>query len=823
MADTKTFTTRFDLLDNFSTKFAELYKKITSITNNPHVVGIDFETSAAGQALDNINKKVAETSNISNKVGGATEKTTQALGKTAEGAKKVGSETEKSTNAMDRMKSKLEGLGGFADKLKDKFGAITGLLTGGMVAGMSWLKAADSQSVTDSIYRKLDRKKIDTKELDAFVKGASGLGYTTGGQRLDIVDAIMSRTRLKGSKAESATEAIEKLYFQDNTYLSKKGISSSADLAELLTKKTLSRSEKQLLSDIGITGGSASSRLRSAERLSGNINPSDLVKGDPLAALNNRLGEFSKNMGKVMIEPMTRILEYVNKILDLINSIPGAPGLLAVGMVLVSMAGGASLLITALSPLIGVYTALKGAMLSQAAATVYASVVTKGAALAQWLLNAAMLASPFILIIIPLAVLAGALYLVEKKTHMFSNALKRLKSGEIGSDIKEFFTGVSDRISGVVGWVEKLYARLKATGLLRLIAGAAMGPMGIVAAAGSSDEIREKIWAGMMGLMRWVSTTFPFLAKIHDILKKVHSIFEWIYSLWQGFWGWIKSAMPGAAKESKRLEMEKLAEERSGLRFKASTGQFYNEFGVVKPPTGKLADLFQEYKDLPGFAEGIADAVAKGIGSIGDTIADKIKGIFPDFTPLVEALQRLQSKIAEWIGNDKTKYDGASPAFTGDLGNAFAREGGGYDVILSKDWNGYKAGDMPSEFLGSSEKTLISYGFKKTGSGNARGITFTKSGIYTGMFHGPEETLSQAATIKGPGVIARALDLLDNAGNGRSEVEFGGDIHVHNQNDFSGMKVSDGVDIAKLMARIDKQIEIKSILAVKNAIGQRRT
>ncbi|MGB5101055.1 MAG: hypothetical protein WBN94_10725, partial [Methanothrix sp.] len=307
----KTFTTRFDLLDNFSRKFDEIHKRITSISKGSHVIGLDLKTTNVGQALGNIQKKVNDTTSTTNSWNNAMGRSAGIADKTASATKKIGAEGEKSATAMDKMKSKLEGVGSFTDKLRDKFGAITGLLTGGMVAGMAWLKASDSQNITASIYRKMDRKHLDTKQLDTFVQGAQGLGYTTGSQRLNIADSILSRTRLRGTKAESATESIEKLFSQDSEYLKSKGISSSADLADLLTKKNLGRGEKQLLADIGIKGGSASSRIKSAEKQAKGINAEDLVKGDPLTALQNRLGEFSKKMGKTMIEPMTMILGYV--------------------------------------------------------------------------------------------------------------------------------------------------------------------------------------------------------------------------------------------------------------------------------------------------------------------------------------------------------------------------------------------------------------------------------------------------------------------------------------------------------------------------------
>jgi hypothetical protein len=835
-ADSKTFTTRFDLLDNFTRKFNEIHKKITSITNSKHVVGLELNTSAAGKSLEGIKKTVSDATSVSNSWNNAMGKAAGIADKTSSATKKIGSETEKSASAMDKMKSKLEGVGSFTDKLKDKFGAITGLLTGGMAAGISWLKASDAKNLTESIYRKMERKRIDTSQLDEFVKGASGLGYTTAGQRLNIADSILGRTRLRGTKAQTATESIEKLFAQDSQYFERKGITSSADLAELLTKKTLSRQEKLLLADVGIKGGSVSSRLRSAEKLSKDINPEDLAKKDPYAAFQNRLGELSSKIGKTMLEPMTMIFDGVNKIFDAINKIPNAPGLIAMGMVLVSAAGGASLLLTAMSPLVGVITAIKAALLSQRAATIAASVATKAAALTQWLLNAAMTANPVGLVIVGIAALIAILYLVEKKTHVFSNALKSLSQSEFGQNIKAFFTSLGDRISGATTWVGKLYEKIKATGLLKFMAAAALGPIGLIGlAATSGDEIKEKIWTSVNGLLNWARSSFPFLSKIHEVMKKVYSIFEWIYSLWQSFWSWIKSAIPGAEKESKRKEMEKRAT-KEGI-YLGTDNKWYalnakgEKSGISasnagKPPSQKLLNIYEEWKDLPGFADGIAQAVATGISGIGTVIAEAIsKAItdaFPDFSGLTKALGDLVKPLNDFVDKLTTELnpegEAAGRASTDKLTAAGLRS------FIGSDSQGYVEWINPEEHRGEDPEAAAN---KALGLGHASGLTFTKTGVYKGKFHGPEETLPQATTIKGPGVIARALDLLANVAPGgpiSSPAGYGGEIHIHMPaQDFSGMKISSNVDLEKILDKANKKAVDDAVDAVKKAIGQRRT
>ena len=106
----------------------------------------------------------------------------------------------------------------------------------------------------------------------------------------------------------------------------------------------------------------------------------------------------------------------------------------------------------------------------------------------------------------------------------------------------------------------------------------------------------------------------------------------------------------------------------------------------------------------------------------------------------------------------------------------------------------------------------------------AIGATFKKDGLFAGLVHAPEEIIPQATAQRGAGPIARALDTLYGVTSaGRASSSPSPVVHVHNANDFSGMRVSSDVDIEKLMKEIDRRIESRSISAVHKAMGQRRT
>lgn len=874
--NSRTFTSIFDLVDRFTAPYDAIQKKMNAITGKVHQVDIEFNESKAGQALDNIQKKVNDTTSTTNSWNNALGRAAGVADKTASSTQKIGNEAQKTTGFLGSMQSKLENVGGVADKLRDKFGAITGLLAGGSIGGMSWLNAMASEKADKSLDRRLARMHIDTKPIDDFIAKAEGTGYTTTSTRQDIAESLLVRTKLRGSKMESTTKAIEDLYFQNSYYLNRPeiGINSAQDLTSLLTKKKLGPGDKQTLIDLGITGTSATSRLRSAEKQAKGIDETTLAKEDPYQTFLNRLSETSKKVGKTMIEPMNMVLGKVNDLLDLINNIPGAPGLIALVAVLMAAAGGASLLLTVLGPLIPLMTALKVAMFGQAVATAAASTSTSVMAVAGfggaaantalaasstaasggfWAMAAGIWAAvaPLLLIVVPLIALSAALYMVEQKTHIFSKAFKQLGKTEMAHDLLDFFKDVGYWLKEAIKWVDSLYKMLKTTGLSKVVLGAAFGPIGL--GLGAASMLSGKDPGELLGwivdqdknIVRWIVTTFPFFARIHEILKKVLSVFEWLYSLFQSFWSWIQRAMPGAEKETARQKLEKdISGANNATKGERTLWYDYNDKSfwtkrtdIPNGPTqklsqGELADLYGEgrakkfvekaetYESKPGFAEGIAEAVKKGISSIGDTIAEKIKAAFPDLAGLISSLTDLVNLLKgegdiEKIATETTPKivtDAASLTLPGPMG-AVVRSLEHPVLKPVANW-GFGAGQwVGNQFVG--------------GEGHAAGATFTRSGLFAGKVHSPEEIIPQAIASKGAGPISRALSVLDSVMSGQPSSVAGassvGDIHIHNSNDFSGMKVSGNVDIQKLMAQIDKRIDSRSVEAVKKAIGQRRT
>jgi len=418
-----------------------------------------------------------------------------------------------------------------------------------------------------------------------------------------------------------------------------------------------------------------------------------------------------------------------------------------------------------------------------------------------------------------------------------------------GPDFGKMFGGLKE-------WVGGIFSNISVGGIIQGITG--KGP----------EEILQIIADQMRVMLRWVSTNIaPVTSKIHDILKKVQSIFEWLYDLFQRFWNWIQQAMPGAAKETKRQEIEKAvskensADKTKALSFDTNTGKYSVRDLTVNAGTShtltekdygeekynKLTKKASEYMGLPGFAEGIAQAVAKGISGIGTQIADAIKGLIleiPGVKEMAQAIKDLQTWLegldlgnkatdlgnkvntaaSNVMGTNPSQYATQTATRTiSGVGKLFKNGEDNYDILFDTDYAANPDNNVPMNPLqGITSDDAKRFGF-------AAGATFTREGLFSGKVHAPEELIPQSISQRGPGPIAKALDLLNNvtAGGKMSSAigtGVGGDIHVHMPSqDFSGMKISSNVDFERLLRDANKKAVEDAVLEIKKQIGQRRT
>jgi len=359
----------------------------------------------------------------------------------------------------------------------------------------------------------------------------------------------------------------------------------------------------------------------------------------------------------------------------------------------------------------------------------------------------------------------------------------------LGQDIGKAITATTEAAGKIWEVIGPIIVKLL-EGLLDILSGPVMGVLWLIAAI--YDKVRPYILQLVEGIL--------------GILDKL-----------KGMWNWLMDAIPGARKEEARLKLEAAAK-KEGLGV-TPAGSIVTLDSRGNPTTSApitipdhLIDLQAKYQALPGFAEGIADAVKAGLSTLGDTIADRIAEIMPDFTPLTTAIVKLASIFGE------------SPSAELAQSRHEALREAGYEMTVVAGEPFFT--DLDGRILTGEELEKAKQIWENS-AGHSSGVTFTSTGLYTGKFHGPEETLSQATTIRGPGIIDRAINALNVST--RSAATPGSvrnsEVHIHNENrfDFAGAKMDSSFDVQGFLREVDKRIETGSKKAVERAIGQGRT
>jgi hypothetical protein len=486
-------------------------------------------------------------------------------------------------------------------------------------------------------------------------------------------------------------------------------------------------------------------------------------------------------------------------------------------------------------------------------------------------------------------------------------------------DISKIISGLSKGVSGIWSyiskpdfgrmfgglkeWVGKIFSNINVGGIIQGITG--RGP----------QEVLQIIADHLRVMLRWISANIaPVTTRIHAILKKLQSVFEWLYGLFQRFWNWIQQAMPGAAKETKRQEIDKTvsnlneADRTKSLSFNRNTGTYSVKDLTVSSGTShtlvekdygkekydKLTKKASEYAALPGFAEGIAQAVAKGISGIGETIgryvADAIRDKlsldikFPEsLTDLMGKINTTLTQLRTWLkdhGLTGSNVDTLNGGYESDEFTAAKQSNGNYNIIyknpslfgpsmefdLTEEQvqeklkgatnikevtpsqspipSGNNAEPRPTtkpehgyRLKSNPEITITEDRYNKNLDDEQKshwepyavGATFKRGGLFKGLVDDTEEITPKAITKRGPGPIAKALDLLNNA----TAAEFGrpapasagagGDIIVHMPaQDFSGMKISSDVDFERILKDANKKAVADAVSEIKRMIGQDR-
>jgi len=257
-----------------------------------------------------------------------------------------------------------------------------------------------------------------------------------------------------------------------------------------------------------------------------------------------------------------------------------------------------------------------------------------------------------------------------------------------------------------------------------------------------------------------------------------------------------------------------------------SSGEFGNKtvYGPGGAELGTVQDFMTRDTALNTIVQatksGGKPSAVPGINFSEDTWLDLLQTTHVSYPNAQEVYERISSgREGTKIESDRwgNEYLSPTPPETfKNQGRMYVAYGdnGSFDVwnASGKVKSGFESEAAAKEYISNQPQYAV-------------GATFKKGGLFAGLVHEKEEIIPQATAQRGAGPIARALDTLYGvtAGSRSSTSPQKTEVHVHNTNDFSGMRLSSDIDIEKLMKEIDRRIESKSISAVHKAMGQRRT
>ena len=401
----------------------------------------------------------------------------------------------------------------------------------------------------------------------------------------------------------------------------------------------------------------------------------EIVGGIFLPGLNAILGVVN-----ALIIPFVKLIQFV---VGLATAIPGLNFVVAVAGFgfIVNVIG---LLIPAITGLIAKYGILKNASLvlemwtnligkafsfSAIKAGLMAT-YTKAAAAAQWALNAAAAANPYVLLALVIIGIVAAIGYLLYKTGYLQKAWDKFKNSAIGKDliggIVAGVAWVTTAFNDLFTWLDKQWADMSSgagTGLLGVL-GTIMGALG-----GLFDKVDNAYKSGDLGklAMNVAMAIFPPLMLIKPILmifdvikntvvwllEKLVGVFEWAVSLWKravsflewlwggikGMIGWLKDGL-GITKAEKQQKVTDIASkaglhQENGVWWKDNVKADDPKSGVPRETLARLKKAEEDVAKAPtGIFEGIPGVTE--LTKVIQTLTDAIKNFkMPEIADLV--------------------------------------------------------------------------------------------------------------------------------------------------------------------------------------------
>jgi hypothetical protein len=520
--------------------------------------------------------------------------------------------------------------------------------------------------ISSTLDSRLMARKLPDKEGAAkWIESAQSTDWSKGAEsRMGVFQTVLSKNKGMGQQAaQKATEDIERYFFANQEMFQKKGIASAEEFASRVSAPTLSGEDASIFEDIyglGFSNLSSTARLSRVGTEAQGIDIDKEVAKRPDVVLSDNLAKGTRAVGDAALPALNAVLGTFLKVVDVVKKIPGLGKAMGWGAVLLGAASAGLVMVSMVGSLIPGLITVAG-VLSKL------GIVTRLAAAGQWVLNAAMSANPLGIAIIAIAGLVTALYILEKKFGLVTKAWQAFSGSSIGKGIIGYIEQGKKALEDMLGSLGKAYASGGLKGVLKVGLEALVANSPMLKMIAFVVEFLRKIWANSATLNKLIGAASTLWTMVSNF----------ILGLWntiKSMWSWFISAIPGAEKEVKRQEFvaqakkEKLGVTPAGSLVELDANGQNTKISASGKASSRLLQLQSEYNALPGFAEGVAEAVKQGVSSIGTTIATAITGALsgigttisdaissiPGFDALAKAMGELQKKLGDVIDKLKT-------------------------------------------------------------------------------------------------------------------------------------------------------------------------
>lgn len=486
--------------------FARSVQIMVSLAGN-----IEGQLANINKIVDQLSgKKISISSEPINQLTNSAKGASSSIGGISDAAKKAESNTSSSFKSITgNMKEVNEGIGNMVQSL-------AGMAIGGSIAGYSWMNAAKSNLYTEGVYKAIDankKLKITHEQLAAAAAGEAAEGASTKGEATKELYKTLniggSKLLGKGDEALANAKAINDFYFSRQEMMAEQGIGDAEQLVRMATRtpgKMMATQARSFATAIGVdvddkSMKTAKGRMKLFMEKGAKVDMGVELDERPWIRAETSMNKLKKSIGVSLMGPLSALAVGFSKLIEVINAIPGGSALIGWAAMALTAVSALGLLNSVLTPGIallksmvlwtkaqvaadwlGIGTkqakvaselaattsavmltgAMEGEFLAEEMATVGAGTATTanvGLAASLW-----AVVSPLLVIIVPLVALAALLYLVESKTHIFSNALKTLGKSQMATDVIQWFKDIGYWINEGIKGVDNFYKMLKSKG-----------------------------------------------------------------------------------------------------------------------------------------------------------------------------------------------------------------------------------------------------------------------------------------------------------------------------------------------------------------------